>query len=271
VRFRGGVLNEFYPRADGSVAVDVERVGDKMKAGLLTSWDGTVLDNYVIGALRWQGLVLRDSVALPATSAPVWLAPRRVRSSGVASASGEGERYLFYRGVAHLDALFRTRLTEKGLTLHAPERLLWMTKPSMKVPRVWLLDVRSDGRAAVRERSDVVIARSRPGAPIGALPLFAGAEYSSGGLAGVRRSMKRALISSGLFADEAEAMLETWKTSYFSNPGLRVLYVVPREWIDYFLPLDVSVPHRLTRVLIGRIDLERPLSAQAIRSSADGP
>lgn len=271
VRFRGGVLNEFYPRADGSVAVDVERVSDKMRAGLLTSWDGAVLDNYVLGALRWQGLALRDSVALPATTAPVWLAPRRVRSAGVATPSGEGERYLFYRGVAHLDALFRTRLTERGLTLHAPERLLWMARPSMRVPRVWLLDVRPDGRAAIRERSDIAIIKSRPGAPLGVLPLFAGAEYSTSGLAGVRRSMKRALIAAGLFADEAEAMLETWKASYFSNPGLRVLYVVPREWIDYFLPLDVSVPHTLTRVLIGRIDLERPPRGQAIRSSADGP
>src|SRR6185436_8607223 len=56
VRFRGGILNEFYPAADGSVDVDVERVDAKMRAGLLHDWDGAVLDNYVVGGLRWRGL-----------------------------------------------------------------------------------------------------------------------------------------------------------------------------------------------------------------------
>ena len=67
--------------------------------------------------------------------------------------------------------------------------------------------------------------------------------------------MKKALIAQGLFADEAEAMLNTWKTSYFQKPGLRVFYIVPREWTDYFLPLEFSVPARVTRVIVGRIDL----------------
>jgi hypothetical protein len=58
-----------------------------------------------------------------------------------------------------------------------------------------------------------------------------------------------------VFADEAEAMLNTWKASYFETPGLRVFYVVPRDWIDYFLPLDISVPARVNRVIIGRINL----------------
>jgi hypothetical protein len=55
--------------------------------------------------------------------------------------------------------------------------------------------------------------------------------------------------------DEASAMLATWEKSYFGAPGLRVFYIVPREWTDYFLPLSVSVPYSLTRVLVGRIDL----------------
>jgi hypothetical protein len=67
--------------------------------------------------------------------------------------------------------------------------------------------------------------------------------------------VKKALITQGLFADEAEAMLNTWKTSYFQKPGLRVFYIVPRAWTDYFLPLDLSVPARVNRVIVGRIDL----------------
>ena len=62
------------------------------------------------------------------------------------------------------------------------------------------------------------------------------------------------MIRSGLFADEADAMLNTWKASYFEKPGLRVFYIVPREWTDYFLPLELSVPADVTRVIVGRID-----------------
>jgi hypothetical protein len=34
-----------------------------------------------------------------------------------------------------------------------------------------------------------------------------------------------------------------------------VFYLVPREWTDYFLPLELSVPADVTRVIVGRIDL----------------
>jgi hypothetical protein len=30
---------------------------------------------------------------------------------------------------------------------------------------------------------------------------------------------------------------------------------VPREWTDYFLPLEISVPARVNRVIVGRINL----------------
>jgi hypothetical protein len=70
--------------------------------------------------------------------------------------------------------------------------------------------------------------------------------------------MRQALVARGLFDDEADAMLATWDESYFRSPGLRVLYLVPREWIDYHLPVTISIPSELTRVLVGRIDLARP-------------
>ena len=51
-------------------------------------------------------------------------------------------------------------------------------------------------------------------------------------------------------------MLNTWKASYFQKAGLRVFYIVPRAWTDYFLPLEFSVPARVNRVIVGRIDLD---------------
>ena len=50
-------------------------------------------------------------------------------------------------------------------------------------------------------------------------------------------------------------MLDTWKLSYFESPGLRVFFLLPRSWIDAHLPLRLSTPAEITRVMVGRIEL----------------
>jgi hypothetical protein len=255
VQFRGGVVNEFYPAAKASLEVDTARVMRKMEAGILTQWDGKVLDNYVLGGLQWTGLTLRDSVVLPATQSRVWLAPRAVKSSAVAGRDGSGERYLFYRGVAHLDALFETRTTAKDVELRTPRRLLWLAGESAVVERAWLVDVRADGTVAFREQPSLRLDKARTGRTLARITRFGAADYSSDARAQLRIAIKAALERAGLFADEAEAMLETWRHSYFEKPGLRLLYIVPPDWTNYHLPLTISTEHKLTRVLVGRIDL----------------
>jgi hypothetical protein len=256
VRFRGGVINEFYPDAEASVLVDVERVVDKLDSGILTHWDGNVLNNYVVGELRWKGLRLHDTVVAPLTKNPAWLAPREVQSASVFSAeAGEGEQYLFYRGVAHLPALLQTRTGAGQVTILAPKTLNWFEFGSVKLPDVWLADVRADGTLAFREHGAVTLEKDRAGAELGRIRRFSGSNYSAAAVTELRATLKRALIRQGLYADEAESMLETWKASYFQKPGLRVFYIVPREWVEYFLPLKLSVPARIERVIVGRIDL----------------
>jgi hypothetical protein len=255
VQFRGGVVNEFYPMGQASLAVDTARVLRKMEAGILAGWDGKVLDNYVLGGLRWGGLTLEESVPLPQTASRVWLAPRAVKSSAVLAGDGSGERYLFYRGVAHLDALFATRTTTRDVVLLTPQRMLWLAGESTVVDRAWLVDVRPDGAVAFRERSALRLDKARGGAEVARIERFGAADHSSDNLPTLRSALKSALEQSGLFADEAEAMLETWQESYFGRPGLRLLYIVPQEWVTYHLPLNIFTPHVLTRVLVGRIDL----------------
>jgi hypothetical protein len=170
----------------------------------------------------------------------------------------EGERYLFYRGVAHLEALVQTTLSPNAVQLRAPKLLLWMSQPAVTIPNVWLADIRPDGSAAFHEQSALSIVKNAPSAELAAIPHFSPSDYSAQHLDGLRVSMKKALVAAGLFDDEAEAMLRTWNASYFQMPGLRVFYTVPREWIDYHLPLRTSFANRATRVLVGRIDLVRP-------------
>jgi hypothetical protein len=69
--------------------------------------------------------------------------------------------------------------------------------------------------------------------------------------------MKVALTAGGLYDDEAEAMLKTWESAYFRKAGLRLFYIVPRAWIDAYVPLELTRRADVTRVYIGRIDLQR--------------
>lgn len=88
--FPSGWLTEFFPFA----AADVPGFPDTLNAATR-------------GSLKWSDLRLSQpgSPKLPQTSERVWLAPRKVQSAVVTTANGEeAEKYLFYRGVAHLDA-----------------------------------------------------------------------------------------------------------------------------------------------------------------------
>jgi hypothetical protein len=256
VRFRGGILNEFYPAAAAAVHVDNERIEDKRDAGVLPrGWTFDVLNNYVVGSLEWTGVRIHDTVVAPLTDNPVWLAPREVQAGSVfVPEAGEGERYIFYRGVAHLDALLQTRTSGGAVRIAAPRVLTWIETPAVTLPDVWLADIRVDGVVAFREHGPVTIARDKPGAELGRIQRFSGGDYQAEGAKLLRASLKRALLRQGLYSDEAEAMLNTWKASYFEKPGLRLFYIVPHEWTDYFLPLKFSVPARVNRAIVGRID-----------------
>jgi hypothetical protein len=70
--------------------------------------------------------------------------------------------------------------------------------------------------------------------------------------------MHAAIVSAGLFSDEADALLNTWEISYFKSPGLRLFYLCPRNEIEEVLPLSISPKPDLTRVLIGRIEVVTP-------------
>jgi len=71
--------------------------------------------------------------------------------------------------------------------------------------------------------------------------------------------MQTALISAGLYPDEAAAMVNTWKDSWFTEDGVRVLYILPRPWTDEILPLTLTPqPTELTRVMVGRAEVITP-------------
>ena len=71
--------------------------------------------------------------------------------------------------------------------------------------------------------------------------------------------MQAALVSEGLFADEARAMVNTWNDSWFTEEGVRVLYILPRAWTEDTLPMTLKPqPKELKRVMVGRAEIITP-------------
>lgn len=74
----------------------------------------------------------------------------------------------------------------------------------------------------------------------------------------LRQELKTILMSEGLFEKEADAMLNTWRDSWFEE-GLRLFYILPRADTDRILPLTIEPqPAAVVRVLVGRSELITP-------------
>ena len=78
-------------------------------------------------------------------------------------------------------------------------------------------------------------------------------------------SMFQGLTRSGLFAEEAHGMIQTWWDSYFTRPGLRVFWIVPNSDTNRILPLRISpAPQKIVRTLVGRSEILRPSFEQTL-------
>ena len=75
------------------------------------------------------------------------------------------------------------------------------------------------------------------------------------------------LVGQGLYRDEAHAMIETWKDSWFEE-GSRLIYIVPRGFIDDVLPLNIDpAPGQIVRIFVGRLEIVTPATAMAVKTA----
>ena len=85
-----------------------------------------------------------------------------------------------------------------------------------------------------------------------------------GNFSQLRYDLETALVAQGLFPKEAQAMIETWKDSWFEE-GSRLVYVVPSRVVDAVLPLQVEpAPSAVARVFVGRIELITPAMKRGV-------
>ena len=243
VRFRGGWISEWYPNAE-VVSPGFQRQSKTLGA----------LTPQTTGSIHWKGLRANAAGPPPKTDEPVWLAPRNVAAAQLATEKNEREKYLFYRGVANIEAPLQVlRTSDRELQVRFNRSARNLQQDRMTFNALWLADIRRDGSLAFRELPSMDSENVLKTAAT-----FAEADYRKSNMAALRASMREVLQTEGLREDEADAMLNTWRVSYFQSPGLRLFFTLPRTWTDAVLPLEFSQPADMERVMIGRIEIVTP-------------
>ena len=266
VSFRGGWLTEFYPYA-AAVAPGLKE----------NSFEFGAITPQTFSRLSWHDLKIGTDRAGPTTNEHVWTTPRLTEATPVATPEGEAEKYLFYRGVGNFSApLTIAHNTEAGkLSLRGNFSEALASGQQVKVNGAWLVHIRGDGRTAFR-RIEPFAATNDPTTVLTTVSSrFDDQDYKAINADKLRTQMHEALVAEGLFEDEAFAMLRTWDRAYFQKPGLRVFFTVPRKWTDHRMALEVSVPAKIERVMMGRIELVSPeqralLNRLAQAATSDG-
>jgi hypothetical protein len=248
VTFRGGWLSEFYP--DAGLTVPGLENGRFQFGRLLPNTESR---------LEWNNLKIGGDWPVTNTSAHVWTSPRAVQSASVQTTNGESEKFLFYRGVAHINAPLKiSRAAHSGeLLFQSQLENLPVTQP-LPVRFLWLVDIQPGGKIAFRTLAPVSLSLNSNKYLAHTPADFAPGDYGSGNLEKLESALESALVAEGLFNDEAWALLNTWELSYFKSAGLRVFFLVPRAWTDFYLPLEISQPADIRRVMVGRIELVTP-------------
>ncbi len=246
VRFQGGWLTEFYPKAHADAA--------GLKDGI---FDFGHLSPETTSSLAWNDLKIGGEATFPETKEQVWLAPRKVDAANVTNVEGQSERYLFYRGVGQIRNPLRGTMDRQSgrLGLHANFDRVLAAKETARIPQLWLISVQKDGRCAFRQLDGFDVTADSQRELSSTNYRFEPGDYRADNRERLEASMHAALVADGLFADEATALLSTWQRSYFASPGLRLFYLVPRVWTDRYLPLAVSRDAQIDRVMIGRLEL----------------
>lgn len=237
VGFPKGLITEWYPAVSSFGPVN----------GLPPAWEGIKRSH-----LGWKNLLVLgksgDVTRVPVVDVPshyftartAGASPVRVQHTLNSTQIGQEERFLFYRGAGNFSTPLHVGMDGTG-------NLQLENRGSEPLGRLFIYRNR-DGHAVFEEIAGLAggqnIKRS-----VGA--------GESGELLASR--LVSALIDAGLFAEEAEAMVDTWRNDWLGDRGLRVLYLLSQKWTDETLPLKISpAPSKTVRVMVGRAEVIEP-------------
>ncbi len=272
VDFPAGVLTQWYP---GVV---------KFSPPMLTHWGGPIggqvvdpvldldVDFYMpsckeqyshpaLGRLDWGRVdVLPRGVVPSLPDAPLtattWSYARDVAANPIhvgGDIAPQDERFLFYRGLGNLDFPLQVGSVPGGkIALANPSKLA--------MGRLFVINVgEGKGSFTVNEGG---VAPGETFEP--AIPSLDGAPDLKAYTDALAVKVTEALDATGLYHDEAQAMVNTWKRQWFTTPGVRVLYLMPQAWTDAAIPLTLDPPpDEMLRVMMIRVEVITPETEQA--------
>ena len=237
VAFSKGLITEWYPRAN-SVEPN-QRLTDVSLRRAQT--DGSIAwDSVTVAPDRTVSFVREDRDNLYYAARETSASPLLVKTP----AGDQREKFLFYRGVA----VFPVPLLAK-LTPSAAVQITDLAK--QEIPNIILFERRGE-KIGYRVFNSLQKETNLD-------PPELNSKLDS-----LASELQQMLASQGLYQDEAHAMVETWRHSWFEE-GSRLLYLVPRSFVDAVLPLSISpAPAQTVRVFVGRMELVTPATQKAV-------
>ena len=240
VSFSKGVITEWYPRAS-----HVEPAANL--------FDGSLYQAHPDGSIAWDAVTVSPSMRaeFPRQRQDSHYYAARMTSATplrVKTPTGEQqEKFLFYRGVSTFRAPISAKLTADG-------KVQIENGGEEEIPNTILFERRAE----------------KMGYRIGgALPKEAVLEppQLTGKAADLGRELEGMLVARGLYQDEAQAMVETWRGSWFEE-GSRLIYIVPAGFVNKILPLSIKpAPAQSARAFVGRLELVTPATEKAVESA----
>ena len=238
VAFSKGVITEWYPHAS--------RV--EPAANL---FDGTLYQPHPDGSIAWDSVTLSPILraVFPRENLDNHYYAARLTSSTplrVKTPAGEQqEKFLFYRGVSTFSVPISAKLTTAG-------KLLVENRSKEEIPNAILFERRGQKvgyRIGSTMREDAILDPPE----------------LTGTIDDLGRDLEGMLVAQGLYQDEAHAMVETWRDSWFEE-GTRLLYIVPAAFVDGVLPLSINpAPAQTVRVFVGRLEIVTPATEKAVQ------
>jgi hypothetical protein len=216
VAFSRGLITEWYPHAN--------RLEPNQR---LT--DVSLHEAQTDGSIAWDSVIISPDhgASFPREDGNnPYYAARETSASPLlvkTSAGGQREKFLFYRGVSVFPVPISATLTP-GAAVQITDLL------KQEIPNIILFERRGEKigyRVFNSLQKETNLDPPELNSTIDSLA----------------SELRQMLAAQGLYQDEAHAMVETWRHSWFEE-GSRLLYLVPRQFVDAVLPLDP--PHACT-------------------------
>ena len=222
VRFKGGLVTEYFPRASTSPVVFQPGGGIQPQVEHEISWNDVRVQPGATPAFPAEASKNHYYAARNTDAAPLAVGPDR-------------ERFLFYRGAGTFE-LPLTAVVRPGNTVAVgnagPDPISAIVLFENRGGRI--------GWRVHRDLKDQVRLATPP---------------QGGSVAALHAELQRVLVEEGLYDREAKAMVDTWSDTWFEE-GTRLFYIVPRRLVDEVLPLDIKpAPADVARVFVGRLEL----------------